>query len=154
MLYITTSSEGTSNGESEILVKLINDNKNIPVKASIIRKKTITATYLRRLLKSNSHVLICDTLSGRHSILLIDIKGDEILAFDSDWDNVSDCKSVKGSYRCCPYANIQGKLFFNPYYNAGINIQHFLKTRTIEEKDQRFVMGANSSRFIIALKRK
>ena len=151
MFYVITSAEGTDNQEAEILVKLINENKMVCVKGSVIREDHITETRLRRLLKKKNSVLIADTLSGIHSILLLGLVRDDIIAFDPDWRHVKDCKIVKGSFVCCPYTTENGTLVFNPYYNVHINIHHFLKARTLAAKDQRFVMGAGSSRFIIEL---
>jgi len=151
MFYIITSSEGTDTEEARLLVKLINENKKLPVQARIIKKESITEAKLRRSLRRDNRVLICDTLSGIHSILLISIEGDEIIAFDPDWNHVKDRKTVKGCYRCCPYEQHAGRIIFNPYCNACININHFLKTRTIETVDQRFIMGASSARFVIEL---
>jgi hypothetical protein len=151
MFYVITSSEGTDTDEARLLVRLINENKRLPVLARIIKKESITEAKLRRSLRQHNRVLICDTLSGIHSILLIDIEGNEIIAFDPDWNHVKDRKTVRGCYQCCPYERHAGKVIFNPYYNARIDINHFLKTRTIETVDQRFIMGASSARFVIEL---
>ena len=151
MFYVITSAEGTDNQEAEILVKLINENEKVCVRGSVIREVDISETRLRRLLKKRNSVLVADTLSGIHSILLLGLIRDDIIAFDPDWRHVKDCKTVKGCFACRPYARENGTVVFNPYHNVLINIKHFLKARTLAAKDQRFVMGAGSSRFIIEL---
>lgn len=153
-LYILTSAEGTFSEEARILVKLINENKRLGIQARIIQCETIDEERLRRFLGRRKSVLITDTLSGTHSILLLRMERDDIIAFDPDWDNVKDCKVKKGCYVCCPFEMVNSRMMLNPYFNARIHIDHFLKTRTLGDKDQRFVMGANSERFIIELIRK
>ena len=49
MFYIITSSEGTDTEEARLLVKLINENKRMPVQAKIIKKAMITATTEPRM---------------------------------------------------------------------------------------------------------
>ncbi|MBD3238951.1 MAG: hypothetical protein GF331_00090 [Chitinivibrionales bacterium] len=153
MFYVLTSPEGTYPDEAEILLRLVNENRKLGVRARIIEKGSLDARRLRALLRKRDSVLITDTLSGTHSILLIGLDGDDIVAFDPDWDNVRDLKRVPGAYACCPFEMYDGRPVLNAHFNARIRLDHFLKTRTVNGYDQRFVMGAASKRFVLELMR-
>ena len=95
--------------------------------------------------------MICDTNSGTHSLLMTGMEGEEVTAFDPNWENVMDCGHSEERYRGCPYGDMDRRLL-NPHHNVSINIHHLMKD-PVGKKD-RFSMGSVTRRNVLVLSRR
>ena len=139
ILYAMSSRNGTDNKDAKYLIDFISDHKELPIKCELYEGKDVDQRLIRRLLTENK-VIVCDTFSGNHSVLVTKLKNNEILIFDPDWTNVSQKPlEKKGAFACNPQQN----------YNVRVGLDHFDLKRTMSKS--RFSMGSVRSRFALAM---
>jgi len=141
-LYHRSSDDGVSDDDLNDMLRLfgeINGLKVVP-----FRHSGITRRVLRRHLKKNNAVLVCDIHGGRHSVLITEIRGDRLIAFDPNWDNVTPSRRDGERYECCPFGDPEGRLL-NPHHNVSINMDWFFAEHP--DETDRFVMGPVKKRF-------
>ena len=143
LFYNISSDDGVSNRDMETILKHVRDRNRLKIVS--FKKKHINRKIIRRHLKKNNTVMICDINSGKHSVLVTDIQEDELIAFDPDWDSVMTGDHYKKKFTCCPYGD-EEKNLLNPNHNVSIKIDHLLKD-PIHKKDK-FVMGDVSKRHV------
>ena len=139
ILYAMSSREGTDNKDAKDLINFISDHKDLPIKCKLYEGEDVHQRLIKRLLAENK-VIVCDTFSGTHSVLITKRKNNEILIFDPDWTNVSRKPlKKKGAFACDP----------QPNYNVKVSLDHFVLKRTTSKS--RFSMGSVKSRFALAM---
>lgn len=143
IIYAGSSSEGTRNDQASDLLCLINNNK-IPINFECKEKKKVSRNLIRKSL-SDGAVIISDTMSGCHSILLTKIKGNFVFLFDPWWKNIRTMPfKSKGKFQRITNKND---------YNGKVHIEELFKKRYKNEKLTPFTMGKVSSRYVVIMKR-
>ncbi len=139
ILYSMSSRDGTGDQEAEDLVRFLNSTE-LGIQCRIVKGAAFTPSMLKNALARGSCV-VADSISGRHSVLVIGREADELLIFDPDWENVRKRPRGKpGRYEC---------VLDEPLYNTRVYIEEFFKRRL-----DRFSMGAVSERYGIIMSRK
>jgi hypothetical protein len=140
MLYALSSREGTDNQDAKELINFISGHKSLPIQCDVYEGQAVDKRLIKKLIEDNK-VVICDTLSGTHSVLVTGMKSnDDILIFDPDWRNVSKHPlKIEGAFVCDPQATSNVKVF----------LDYFDQKRTGPKS--RFSMGAVKSRFALAM---
>ena len=137
ILYAMSSREGTYNEDAKYLITFITSHRALPIQCQIYEGQKVDGNLIKELLSAN-RVIVCDTLSGGHSVLLTKIEDDNILMFDPDWTNVTkNPVRVEGAFEASPEAN----------YNVKVSLKHFEST----DSKSRFSMGTVKSRFALAM---
>ncbi len=147
-LYKNSSDDGTATRDMKRILDLVRKAYNL--KVLVYRNKGVTANVIRRCLSGGDAVMICDTASGAHSILVTGIWGNELLAFDPSWKNVAGCDVSEKRFNCCPFGD-KNKGLLNPHHNVSIHIDYLLKEST--RKKERFVMGNVDRRSALIISR-
>lgn len=143
IIYAGSSGDGTRNDQASDLLCLINNNK-IPIKCECKEKEEVSRNLIRKSLRDDA-VIISDTISGKHSILLTKMEGDLIFLFDPWWKNI----------RTMPFES-EGKfqrITNENYYNGKIHIEELFREKYLNEKHTPFTMGAVSSRYVVIMER-
>jgi hypothetical protein len=150
VLYALSSREGTGNDDARDLVTFLSNHKSLQIQChDPYEGKEVTTDLIQGLLKEDK-VIICDTLSGEHSILINGIQRDELLIFDPSWEDIIRKPwERKGAFRCTPDPSHPD---FSPYWNVKVSLEYFDQKRTTEKS--RFSMGAVSSRFALAMSKR
>ena len=147
VLYSLSSREGTDNDDARDLVSFLSKQRKLKIQChGPYEGKEVSMDLIQKLLQEDK-VIICDTYSGEHSILINGLQNDQLLIFDPDWLNVNQKPSEKkGAFICTPDSKSPG---FSPYWNVKVNFEHFDQKKTT--KNSRFSMGSVSSRFALAM---
>lgn len=143
IIYAGSSGYGTRNDQASDLLCLINNNK-IPINCECKEKEEVSRNLIRKSLKDDA-VIISDTMSGDHSILLTKMEGDFIFLFDPWWKNI----------RTMPFES-EGKfqrITNKNYYNGKVHIEELFGGRYLNEKHTPFTMGAVSSRYVVIMEK-
>lgn len=146
-IYMNSSETGVPDQSVLKILETIKDFANVHIK--IFRENSITQKLITRHLSDKGTVMLCDTQSGRHSVLVTDLSGDEIIAFDPNWNNVKDSQRQKKMFACSPYGDPEEK-WLNSHKNVSIHLDYFFKQKT--GKNDLFTMGRMADRFAIFLK--
>ena len=147
-LYFDSSEDGVSTGEMKKIAQMI--RKAYGLKIFTYKNGKITSKLIRKALGREGAAIICDTNSGTHSLLLTGIRGEELMAFDPNWENVADCRTSRGRFYCCPYGDSERGLL-NPRHNVSITLSHLMKEPS--GKRERFIMGNPRNRNLLVLSR-
>jgi hypothetical protein len=142
MLYSGTSVHGTEDEIAKDLIAFINSNK-IPINCRIVQGQKVTKTIITKNLNDNS-VIVADTQSGDHSVLLTKHENGKLHIFDPDWTSVISWKN-KNNNNC----KIERS---RPHTNVIVAIDEFFKQKYYENTLP-FKMGAPSERYIVIMKK-
>lgn len=143
LLLSVLSEEGVEDNEANVIIEAIGDLCNLAVE--IIEGENQNIIKRVGYIKKNE-VIIADTGSGVHSILILGMRNDNWLkVFDPDWDNIKDKKQTE-SYICLPDlpAWERGRV------NAIVHPSAFFDKRA--SKNNRFAFGSKKEWTIIVLK--
>jgi hypothetical protein len=138
MLYSISSRDGTVDTEADQLVRILN-NAELNVRGRIERGRDLTPSVVTHAIGRGACV-VADTLSGRHTVLIVGRRDREFLLFDPDWENIHPRPHSKpGRYAI---------VLDQPLYNVRVSAGELFKRRR-----DRFSMGAVSERYGIVMSR-
>lgn len=143
IIYAGSSGDGTRNDQASDLLCLINHNK-IPIECECKERDKVSKNLIRKSLRDDA-VIISDTMSGDHSILLTKMEGDFIFLFDPWWKNI----------RTMPFKS-EGKfqrITNEEYYNGKVHIEELFREKYLNKKHTPFTMGAVPSRYVVIMER-
>jgi hypothetical protein len=143
LLLSVLSEEGVEDNEAEVIIRAISDLCSLA--KEVIKSEKDIINRVTNI--EDNEVVIADTGSGEHSILILGRrKNDNLLkVFDPDWENVKDKKQTK-HYVCLPDVPVwkRGRV------NAMVHPSAFFDKNA--SKNNRFAFGSKKEWTIIVLK--
>ena len=147
-IYMNSTETGVSDKEVILVLNTIRELTGISYK--IFRSCSITPKLLTKYLSCENTVMISDTQSGRHSVLVTDMHDQQMIAFDPSWNNVKDSISSPEGFTCTPYGNPEMTLL-NSHKNVAINTDYFLDRK--KGPGDLFAMGEMPHRFAVFMEK-
>jgi len=144
LLLSVLSEEGVEDNEAKVIITAISDLCSLAVEVIEGEKENIINKVTNI---EDNEVIIADTGSGEHSILILGRRKNDnwLKVFDPDWENVKDKKQTE-NYICLPDVPVweRGRV------NAMVHPSAFFDKNA--SKNNRFAFGSKKEWTIIVLK--
>jgi hypothetical protein len=145
LLLSVLSEEGVEDNEAKVIITAIRDLCSLAVEVIESENENIIKKKVKNI--KDNEVIIADTGSGEHSILILGRRKNDnwLKVFDPDWENVKDKKQTK-HYICLPDVPVweRGRV------NAMVAPSAFFDKNA--SKNNRFAFGSKKEWTIIVLK--
>lgn len=139
LLFSILSEEGVEDSDAKIIISAVGELCDLSVEV-IESEKGIIINRVKNI--QDNEVIIADTGSGEHSILILGRDDSRFNVFDPDWNNVKDGKETE-DYICLPDAEM-GRV------NAKVSKSAFFDRNA--SKNNRFAFGSKKEWTIIVMR--